>query len=617
MSEITNESTSPTSSPGGPPPEDPLDSDLRPQHQIADDDTDAQITEKLKAQGVRLRGGSIAPAVFWPSLIAIVVVTASALIFPDFTSDVLIGAQSWLVTNLGWYYMTVIAAFIVFALYMCFSRFGRIKLGRDGEEPEFSWLSWFAMLFSAGMGVGLVFYGVAEPLTYATSSPKPGWTGDEVELAQLGMAQTFVHWGLHPWAIYAVIGLALAYAIHRRGRPVSIRWALEPLLGEKRVQGWMGDVIDILAVFGTIAGVATSLGLGVQQIGAGLAAMGVVESADMTLLIILIVVITFLATASVVTGLGRGIKWLSNINLSLAGILLIAVLLLGPTLFMFQNFIQSLGVYLANVLNMSFDVGAYQGEEGAAWGAAWTIFYWGWWVSWAPFVGVFIARISRGRTVRQFVAGVLLVPTTVGFFWFSVMGGAGLFRQLFGEGGLVDPEEGVIAESALFDLLADMPIGGILSVLAIVVIAIFFITSSDSGSLVVDMLASGGHPNPPTWSRVTFAVLEGLIAAALLLAGGLTVIQAAGLITALPFSVILILMAIATVKAMRTDLEQMQDRELEQRYRRVSEMLQEDFDSRFGEQVDTRVDHRIDYRLSRTTGPVTGRFRRLKGNEKK
>lgn len=585
------------------PPPDPLDSHLRPQHQIADSDSDDQIAEKLRNQGVRLGKGSVAPAVFWPALIVVLAVSLIAIIFPGFTDTVLTGTQNWIVTHLSWFYMLVMAIFVVFALFMCFSKYGRIKLGRDDEEPEFSWLSWFCMLFAAGMGVGLVFYGVAEPLTYATSDPKPGWEGDTAELAQLGMAQTFVHWGLHPWATYAVIGLALAYAIHRRGRPVSIRWALEPLLGEKRVQGWMGDIIDILAIFGTVAGVATSLGLGVQQIGAGLVAMGVVDNADLTLLIILIVVITLLATASVVSGLGKGIKWLSNINLSLAAVLLISVLLLGPTLFIFQNFIQSIGVYLANVLNMTFDVGAYEGEAGATWGSTWTIFYWGWWVSWAPFVGVFIARISRGRTVRQFVSGVLLVPTIVGFFWFSVMGGAGLYNEIFGDADLVDPEEGVIAEESLFNLLSGLPLGGILSVLAIVVVAIFFITSSDSGSLVVDMLASGGHPNPPIWSRVMFSVLEGLIAAGLLLAGGLAAIQSAALATALPFSIILLGMAWATVRAMNVDLKKKEQEELDARYTRVTERISKDFDTAFGDKVDSRVDNRIDYRLSRTTGP--------------
>ncbi|MGO1830890.1 MAG: BCCT family transporter, partial [Brevibacterium yomogidense] len=525
---------------------------------ISDTDSDEEITEKLKRQGVRLGKGSIAPAVFWPSLIIVLAFALFAIVFPQAADTALTGTQSWIVGNLGWFYQIVIAVFIVFVIVIAFSRFGKITLGRDGEKPEFGVFSWFAMLFAAGMGIGLVFYSVGEPLTFATSGPKPGWPGTEttaegitsvipgmeIDVAQLAMAQTFVHWGLHPWAAYAVIGLALAYAIHRRGRPVSIRWALEPIFGD-RVKGWLGDVVDVLAIFGTLFGIATSLGLGVQQISSGLMAMGVVDSASNALLVILVVVITFLATASVITGLGAGIRWLSNINLSLAGLLLISVLLLGPTLFLFQNFAQSLGVYFSEVLGMTLDAGAYTGDAGADWAASWTIFYWGWWMAWAPFVGVFIARISRGRTIRQFIAGVLLVPTTVGFFWFSVIGGAGLYRQLFGAGDLVG-EEGVLPEAALFDMLGGLPLGGILSVIAIILVAIFFITSSDSGSLVVDMLASGGHPNPPTWSRVMFALLEGLLAIGLLMSGGLTALQAGSLITALPFSVILLLMCWAT-----------------------------------------------------------------------
>ena len=571
------------------------------QDKVQEGDSDEVIIEKLKRQGVRISKGGVAPFVFWPSLIVVLAVAIIAIAAPEATGDALGAMQSWIVGTLGWWYMLVIAGFIVFSLAVAFSKYGSIKLGQDDDKPEFGLLSWFAMLFAAGMGIGLVFYGVGEPLIYATVDPKPGWPEDQAMRGQLAMAQTFVHWGLHPWAIYAVIGLALAYAVHRRGRPVSIRWALEPILGE-RVKGWMGDVIDNLAVFGTIFGIATSLGLGVQQIATGLAELGVVGEADNRLLVILIVAITFLATMSVVSGLGAGIRWLSNINLSLAGILLISVLLVGPTLFLFQNFIESIGVYLANVLNMTFDVGAYTGEEGATWNSSWTIFYWGWWISWAPFVGVFIARISRGRTVRQFIAGVLLVPSIVGFFWFSVMGGAGIYRQFFGEGDLVNEAGEVVAEAALFHVLSGLPLGSILSVIAIILVTIFFITSSDSGSLVVDMLASGGHPNPPVWSRVLFAVLEGALAIGLLLAGGLAALQAAALATALPFSVVLILMSIATLRSFKADVSAIERERLREVYRTISESLVEDFDEKFGRPVDARVDDRIDYRISRTRG---------------
>ncbi|MFT0846810.1 BCCT family transporter [Actinomycetaceae bacterium L2_0104] len=569
---------------------------------IAEDDSDDEITQKLMRQGVRIGKGGIAPAVFWPALIAVVAVALFAIILPDTTASVFGGIQDWIVNNLGWYYVLIIAGFVGFVIILGFSRLGRIKLGRDDENPEFGLLSWFSMLFAAGMGIGLVFYGVGEPLSYATVAPKPGWSGGQEDIAGLAMAQTFIHWGLHPWAIYAVIGLSLAYAIHRRGRPVSIRWALEPILGN-RVKGWAGDVIDVLAIFGTIFGVATSLGLGVQQISAGMAAIGIIDQVDNVILVILIVVITFLATMSVVSGLGAGIKWLSNINLSLAGLLLISMLLLGPTLFLLRNFVESLGVYLGNVLQMTFDVGAFHSAESRAWFADWTIFYWGWWIAWAPFVGVFIARISRGRTVREFVAGVLLVPSLVGFFWFSVLGGSGLFRQLFGAGDLVENGE-VKAENALFQILEDLPLGHIFSIIAIILVAIFFITSSDSGSLVVDMLASGGHPNPPIWSRVVWSALEGALAIALLLAGGLTSLQAGSLATALPFSVILLLMCVATLRGLRHESAKIDHNARVERLYQATEFITGEAIKTLPDNPELRsyLDNRIDYRLTRSKG---------------
>ena len=568
--------------------------------QIADDDTDDEITEKLRRQGARIGKGTIAPAVFWPSLIVIVVVAVLSIFFPETASEAMEGSQGWIVANLGWFYMLAIGIFVVFSIIVALSSWGSIRLGRDTDKPEFGLLSWFAMLFSAGMGVGLVFFGVAEPLGYTTGSPKPGWDGEGVELSGMAMAQTFVHWGLHPWAAYAVIGLAIAYAIHRRGRPVSIRWALEPLFGE-RVKGWVGDVLDILAIFGTVFGIATSLGLGAQQIGAGMEVIGLVDDASRNFLVILIVVITLLATFSVVSGVGAGIKWLSNGNLTLAGILAITALVFGPTVFLMQNFVESLGIYLSNVFQMTLDIGAYsRSEEAQSWFAGNTLFYWGWWIAWAPFVGVFIARISKGRTVRQFVAGVLLVPTLVGMLWFSIWGGNGLYRQWFGEGDLGD----ITAEESMFRIFENFPATTLLSVLGIILVAVFFITSSDSGSLVVDMLASGGHPNPPIWSRVLWAVLEGLLAAALLLSGGLTSLQAGSLMTALPFSVILLLMCVALVKALSLDRAVLREHDRIRRLQAVTEHVSGEFSHTYpsNDQVTTLVDDRIDYRLSRTRG---------------
>ena len=409
-------------------------------------------------------------------------------------------------------------------------------------------------------------------------------------------------WGLHPWAAYAVIGLAIAYAIHRRGRPVSIRWALEPIFGD-RVKGWIGDVIDVLAIFGTVFGIATSLGLGAQQIAAGMQVIGLVDEVTTNFLVVLIIVITFIATLSVVSGVGAGIKWLSNGNLTLAGLLAVAALLFGPTVFIFQNFVESLGIYLSEVFHLTLDVGAYtRSEEAQSWFAGNTLFYWGWWIAWAPFVGVFIARISKGRTVRQFVAGVLLVPTLVGMIWFSIWGGNGLFRQWFGAGDLGD----VTAEESMFRIFEQFPATQLLSVLGIVLVAVFFVTSSDSGSLVVDMLASGGHPNPPMWSRVLWALLEGLLAAALLLSGGLTSLQAGSLMTALPFSVILLLMCVALVKALSLDRAVLSEHERLARLERVTAHITGEVSRTHAstDEIASLVDDRIDYRLTRTRGGI-------------
>jgi choline/glycine/proline betaine transport protein len=406
------------------------------------------------------------------------------------------------------------------------------------------------MLFAAGMGIGLVFWGVAEPLNHF-ASPPPGVTGTPQELAQLALVQSFLHWGLHPWAIYVVVGLALAYTIHRKNRPVSIRWALEPLFGD-RVKGTLGDLIDIAAIIGTVFGVATSLGLGVLQIGAGLDFLGLVSDPGNWTSIILIGAITGIAIVSVVSGVARGIKWLSNFNMGLAGALLLFVIITGPTLFLFREFVQSLGLYFQNLLRLSLDTTALQGAAGQDWQAAWTTFYWGWWIAWAPFVGVFIARISRGRTVRQFVLGVLAVPTLLSFMWFTALGGTALYRELFGGGGLVGPE-GVDTEAALFGMLSELPAGTVLVVAAIILIVLFFVTSSDSGSLVVDMLASGGDLNPPIWSRVFWATMEGAVAIALLLAGGLVALQTASIVIAFPFSIVMILLCVALYRQLSVE----------------------------------------------------------------
>ncbi|MEJ5915090.1 BCCT family transporter [Pseudokineococcus sp. 1T1Z-3] len=528
----------------------------------------------------------IAPWVFWPSLAIIGTFVAVTLAFPEAAGNAFSAIQSSIIGGIGWYYVLLIAAFVVFSLWVGIGRFGSIRLGKDEDRPEFSLPVWFAMLFATGMGIGLVFWGVAEPLNHY-ASPRPGVTGDDTELAQQAITQSYIHWGVHAWAIYVVAGLGIAYAVHRKGRPISIRWALEPLLGD-RVKGGLGHAIDVIAVVGTVFGVATSLGLGVSQIAAGFEFLDLFTATN-TALVILIVVITGIATASVVSGLDKGIKILSNTNMILAGVVLLAVLLTGPTLFLLRDFVQSIGLYLQNVLQLTFDVSAFEGEAGAAWQAGWTTYYWGWWMSWAPFVGVFIARISKGRTVREFVAGVLLVPTAVTFLWFTVMGGSALYAEVFGSGGYVAEDGTVNTNSTLFTLLSGIPGGPIWVGLGILLITVFFVTSSDSGSLVVDMLASGGDPNPPTWSRVLFAVLEGLVAMALLLVGSGTLgaLQTASIITALPFSLVLIGIMFALHRAFKGEVEERQRvmRAVERR-----EMAHEASEHVFGQLEEYRLD---------------------------
>lgn len=484
--------------------------------------------------------------VFWPAAVIVVAFAAFAMIVPDAAEAAFGAVQSSIVKNFNWYYVLIAAFFVVFCLYLGFSRYGDIKLGKDDDEPEFSIGSWLSLLFAAGMGIGLVFYGVSEPLSHF-AHPRPGVTGSDIEIAQQAISQTYLHWGVHAWSIYVVIGLALAYAIHRRNRPVSIRWTLEPILG-RRVRGGWGNAIDVVALVGTLFGVATSLGLGVLQISAGLEEAGLLEASTL-INVIIIVVITGFVLFSVLSGVGRGMKWLSNINLVLAALLVVFILIVGPTQFLLRDFVQSLGNYVQNFVGMSFTVNAFTGEAGEAWQASWTTFYWGWWISWAPFVGIFIARISRGRTVRQFVTGVILVPTLITCLWFSVLGGTALYMQLSGEADLVGADGVVDVEGALFSMLGNLPGGSVLTIGAIVLVAVFFITSADSGSLVMGMIASGGQVEPRKWIRVFFACVTSLLAIALLLSGGLEALKTAAIIIALPFSIVMLLICWSTVVA--------------------------------------------------------------------
>ena len=481
--------------------------------------------------------------VFWPAAAIVTVFVTFALVAPGAAETMFGAIQSNIVNTFNWYYVLISAFFVVFSLFLGFSRFGDIKLGQDDDKPEFSLPAWFSLLFAAGMGIGLVFYGVSEPLSHF-ASPRPGVSGTPTELAQQALSQTYLHWGVHAWSIYVIVGLALAYAIHRRKRPISIRWALEPLLG-KRVQGGLGNTIDVVALVGTLFGVATSLGLGVLQISAGLDAANLVEPGQGTQVII-IVVISFFVLLSVLSGVTKGMKWLSIINLALAGLLVLYLIAFGPTTFLLREFVQSIGAYIQNFVSLSFNVNAFTGEDGESWQASWTSFYWGWWISWAPFVGIFIARISKGRTVRQFVAGVILVPTLIGILWFSVLGGTALALELSGEGSLVASDGSINVAGALFEMLAYVPGTPILTIGVILLITIFFVTSSDSGALVMGMIATGGQINPKKRVRTFFTVITAALAISLLLSGGLLALQTAAIIIALPFSVVMLLICWST-----------------------------------------------------------------------
>lgn len=512
-------------------------------------DAAASATTDVTDAGAAAPKRSLPPVqrwVFWPAAVVVIVFVAFTLIAPGIAESMFKTIQTTIVNAFNWYYVLIAAIFVAFSLYLGFSRFGDIKLGKDDDEPEFSLMSWFSLLFAAGMGIGLVFYGVSEPLTHFVD-PRPGVAGSPEQLAQAALGQTYLHWGVHAWSIYVVIGLALAYAIHRRGRPISIRWTLEPLLG-KRVEGGWGHAIDIIALVGTLFGVATSLGLGVLQISAGLDAAGIVKP-DATTQVIIILVISVFVLASVLSGVTKGMKWLSNINLIMAGLLVLYLLVMGPSEFLLRDFVQSIGYYVQNFVGLSFNVSAFQGTAGEEWQAQWTSFYWGWWISWAPFVGIFIARISKGRTVREFVAGVILVPTLLGILWFSVLGGSALALELADPGTLTNAEGEVDLQGALFELLQHVPGAGIVSAGALLLIAIFFITSADSGALVMGMIATGGQQNPKRWIRTFFVLVTAALAIALLLAGGLTALQTAAITIALPFSIVMLLICWSTMVA--------------------------------------------------------------------
>ncbi len=493
------------------------------------------------------------------SLGIVIVFLLFGVLAPEYSADLFGRLSGAIISGFKWYYILIVAGFLVFALYLLFSRLGDLKLGDDDQEPEFGYFAWFSMLFGAGMGIGLVFWSIAEPMFHFQGNPlMPEEAAGTAAAAQVAMRITYFHWGLHPWAIYVIVGLSLAFFSYRRKLPLSIRSVLYPILGE-RIYGFWGNAADVLAVFGTVFGIATSLGFGVVQMNTGLNQLfGMPIGTGYQIL--LIAIVSAIATVSVVSGVGKGVRILSELNLWLSIAILAFFLFFGPTSYLLNLFVQALGDYLLNIVPLSFWTNAGAGPAGTAgWQASWTAFYWGWWISWAPFVGMFIARISRGRTVREFILGVLLVPTLLAIFWLTVFGGTALYIELWDVGGIVEAVNEDVT-LALYQTIGAMDAGA-MSVLfagvATLLIATYFITSSDSGTLVITTLLSLGDMEPPTIHRVIWGLGEGLVAAVLLLSGGLAALQSAAIIAALPFSVIMLFMCWGLVRGLSEEYELM------------------------------------------------------------
>lgn len=487
------------------------------------------------------------PRVFWGASAVVALLLAAAALAPGASDYVFRAAQAWVIDTFGWFYVAVVAGFLALVAFLALGPTGKLKLGPDESEPDFPYLSWLAMLFAAGMGIGLMYFAVAEPIQHYASPPEA--EPRTFEAAREAMVITFTHWGVHAWAIYALVGLSLAFFAHRKGLPLTLRSGLYPLLG-KRTEGLVGDVVDIFAICGTLFGIATSLGFGVSQINSGLSYLTPLPNTALVQ-VGLVAVVMGAATVSVLTGLDKGVRRLSELNLILAVCLMLFVLVVGPTGFLAKALVQNFGLYLDHFFVRTFTLYAY---EPRAWMADWTLFYWAWWIAWSPFVGMFIARISRGRTVREFIGGVLLVPTAFTFLWMTVFGNTAIALDMGQAAGAIADAVAADLSTALFHFFEYLPGAAITSTLAVALVAVFFVTSADSGSIVIDTIASGGQDDTPVWQRVYWCLLEGLAAALLLLVGGLGALQAATLVAALPFAFIMILLAFGLVRQMNADL---------------------------------------------------------------
>ena len=490
--------------------------------------------------------------VFVIASIAILAFVVGSLVFQEGATKLFGNVRVWLTTNLDWWFMDITNLLLLFCLFLIVSPLGKVRLGGADAKPEYSNLTWLAMLFAAGVGIGLLFFGVAEPVYYFQKPPL-GITPGTAEAATAGIAATVFHWGLHGWAIYGVVGLALGFFAYNRGLPLTIRSAFYPLLGD-RVWGWPGHIIDTFAIFAGMFGLATSLGLGVQQVTTGLNYVFDIP-ANNTTMVVLIVVITAIAMISVLTGINVGIKRLSQFNIIVAVLLLLAVIILGPTLYILSSIFTSFGVYFAKIRPLS----NWVGRTDTSFLHDWTTFYWAWWIAWAPFVGTFIARISKGRTVREFMIFVLVLPTLLCLLWFAAFGGTALHQHMVdGYTGVTENVEAWKLEIALFKMFDKLPLTVLLSSVAMMLTIIFFVTSSDSGSLIIDTIAAGGKIDAPVPQRVFWCSLEGLVAIALLLGGGLKSLQAASLATGFPFAIVLLGMAVCVWIGLRDELRKSQ-----------------------------------------------------------
>jgi choline/glycine/proline betaine transport protein len=488
------------------------------------------------------------------STVLIVLFVAFTVYDPKYAGSIYNAAKAYIASDFAWYYVGLVCSFLFISIYTAFSRYGSIRLGKDDEKPEYSFFSWFSMLFGAGIGIGILFWSIAEPIYHFQSNPfLAEGQALTAEAAQVAMRITIFHWGLHGWALFAMAGLALAYFSYRRGLPLSIRSGLYPLFGD-RIYGPIGHAADLLAVFGTVFGIATSLGLGAQQMNAGLNYLfGLTIST--TSQVIIIAVISVLATLSVLSGVNKGIKFLSEINMQLTGVILTFFLVLGPTTYILGSFATNIGDYLANAVTLGFWVDP---DPEGQWQGWWTIFYWGWWIAWAPFVGIFIARISKGRTVREFILGVLIAPTFLATLWISIFGNTAMFLELFGDGGVKEAVNKDLTY-ALFATLELMDLGTVLTIVGAAIcttmLITYFITSADSATLVICTLLSMGDEHPPAKYRIFWGLSIGAVAAVLLFAGGMKALQTASIVAALPYSVVLILTTWGLFQSMRKEFD--------------------------------------------------------------